>query len=108
LVPTGFLIATAVSGLLMMHGLEAAVSVAAPHGAPSHQGDGMDPESHGVLGLCLFVVSIAGSGAAAVSTRRRPDRLSPARLDMMAWFGTPTRSSPAGRLLLIDLSVLRL
>lgn len=101
------LVAVAIAGLLVMHGFEGAALTFTDQGQSTrHQT--RSPESHGAVGLCVFVVSMAGIGLAGARLRRR-------RLSFVAPLGEmflpsrcPSWSAPAGRSLLIDLSVLRL
>lgn len=101
------LVAVAIAGLLVMHGFEsAALTFTDQVQSTRHQT--RSPESHGAFGVCVFVTTMAGLGIAAGSLRRR-------RLSFVALSGEifvtsrcPSWSAPAGRSLLIDLSVLRL
>lgn len=69
-VGTGCLAVIAIVGLLSMHGLVASIG---PPTAAQHHSTESDASSHRVLGLCLFVVGLVGSGLAARAlARQRP------------------------------------
>lgn len=108
LLPTAVLVSSAIVGLLIMHGLEAATLSLTTDASLSHHDDGSATDVHGALGICVFVVSVVGLGVAALKAGRQRQRFIP------AWPATATSvqgsgwSRPAGRPLLLDLSVLRL
>lgn len=104
---TAGLVAVAIAGLLIMHGVDVATLRMTDADQPASQHDDQS-ESHGALGVCVFVASIAGIGLAAVAVRRRHPG-SPVAVRLT---NVPGRrsiwSAPSGRSRLIDLSVLRL
>ena len=104
---TATLVAVAIAGLLVMHGFESAALTWTDTGrATRHQPH--NPDSHGALGICVFVASMAGVGLAAAWPRGR-------RLGFVATLHPtfrplrwPTWLAPAGRSRLIDFGVLQL
>lgn len=108
LLPTAVLVSSAIAGLLIMHGLEAATIGLTAEASVSHHDDGSATDLHGALGICVFVISIVGLGIAAVRVGRPSHRFIPARPATVRSVQTPVWSRPAGRPLLLDLGVLRL
>jgi hypothetical protein len=101
------LVAVAVAGVLLMHGFEGAAFTFTDQGQSTrHQTH--SPESHGAIGLCVFVVSMAGIGLGAARLRRRRLSFVAPSGEMFQASRCPSWSAPAGRSLLIDLGVLRL
>jgi hypothetical protein len=103
---TTILVSVAVLGLLVMHGFDGAViSLTPSDGATSHHD--LAEGTHGTMGLCLFVLSIAGLGVAAARAaqkRRGPFTARPTMATPVLW---STWSPPAGWSRLLDLGVMR-
>ncbi len=104
---TATFVAVAISGLLVMHGFEAAALTWTDTGRASRQ-QSHNPDGHGALGICVFVASMAGVGLAAAWPRKRRLGFVAALHPTFRPSRWPTWFAPAGRSRLIDLSVLRL
>ena len=103
---TAILVSVAVLGLLVMHGFDGAIiSLTSSDGATSHHD--LAEGTHGTLGLCLFVLSIAGLGVAAARARQEHQGLFTARPTMATPVLWSTWSPPAGWSRLLDLGVMR-
>lgn len=101
------LVAAAVAGLLIMHGLEGAtMSLTTPDGPSSHHDDGAG--THGMMGLCVFVLSLAGLGVAAGRAGSKHQRFFAASPFVVIPVRWSIWSPPAGRFRLLDLGVMRL
>lgn len=103
---TAILVSVAVIGLLVMHGFDGAIiSLSSPDRAPSHHD--LAGGTHGAVGICLFVLSIAGLGIAAVRAGRKHQALFAARPSPVIPVLWSTWSPPAGRSRLLGLGVMR-
>jgi hypothetical protein len=103
---TAILVSVAVGGLLIMHCFDGAIiSLSSPDRAPSHHV--LAGGTHGAMGICLFVLSIAGLGIAAVRAGRKHQALFAARPSLVTPVLWSTWSPPAGRFRLLGLGVMR-
>jgi hypothetical protein len=100
------LVSVAVGGLLIMHCFDGAIiSLSSPDGAPSHHvlAGGL----HSGMGICLFVLSIAGLGMAAVRAGRKHHALFAARPTLVIPVLWSSWTPPAGWSRLLGLGVMR-
>jgi hypothetical protein len=103
---TAILVSVAVGGLLIMHCFDGAIiSLSSSDGAPSHHV--LAGGTHGAMGICLFVLSIAGLAVAAVRAGRKHQALFAARPSLVIPILWSTWSPPAGRSRLLALGVMR-
>jgi hypothetical protein len=100
------LVSIAVGGLLIMYSLDGAIiSLSSPDRASSHHT--LARGTHGAVGICLFVLSIAGLGMAAVRAGQKHQALFAARPTLVIPILWSTWSPPAGRSRLLALGVMR-
>ena len=103
---TAILVSVAVLGLLVMHGFDGAIiSLTSSDGATSHHD--LAEGTHGALGLCLFVLSIAGLGVAAARAGQKHQGPFTARPTMMTPVLWSSWTPPAGWSRLLGLGVMR-
>ncbi len=102
---TLILVSVAVVGLLAMHGFDGAIiSLTPPDAASSHHDDA---GIHGALGLCLFVLSMAGLGLAAIRAGKKHQGLFAAWPTVVSLVRWSNWWPPAGRSRLLALGVMR-
>jgi hypothetical protein len=102
----GITVLISVAGLLSIHGLDGATATITDQAHSTH-GQARDSTPHGVLGICVFVVAMAGLGvAAARAPRQRLIVAVSPRTSALSLDGTSTIAD--GRSRLAQLCVLRL
>jgi hypothetical protein len=101
---TTFLAALAVAGVLLMHGFDAAAADLV--GSAHHDASPVDSEGiHGLIGLCVFVMSIVAMVDGG--RRSRPRHHPRAAMSTTIPAAIDTVWVPSGRLRLFELCVLR-
>jgi hypothetical protein len=103
---TLILVSVAVVGLLAMHGFDGAIiGLSSPEGASSYHDDAEG--THGALGLCLFVLSMASLGLAAIRAGKKHQGLFAAWPTVVSLVRWSNWWPPAGRSRLLALGVMR-
>ena len=99
-------VSVAVGGLLIMHCFDGAInSLSSPDGTPSHHV--LAGGTHDGMGICLFVLSIASLGVAAVRAGRKHHALFAARPTLVMPVLWSSWTPPAGWSRLLVLGVMR-